>query len=597
MTQMQPINNINVGEAMTCNFGRVNGNTAVETVMSMMLENHWGEVVVEDNDFEDGFKLVTKEHLLRCVENGLPTHLPISEIGSKNAITTTVDEPLVEAREIMRQLRIGRLPVKDITGNIVGMLTARDVCNGFSNKLELISEHMYAILHNISQAIHVIDCEGWVIFWNRSAEDLFGISAEDIVGFKLEEFFPDDVSLQVIATGESLRSIFSELREGLYVVRNAVPVIMSDGNIVGVVSTIADVSHSKTLMEELNRVNSRVKKLQERLINQEDFIKEPFYTINPDTKRVLFQAQRVGSTDATVLIQGESGTGKELMANVIYQSSKRAKQPFIAVNCSAIPSTLFESEMFGYEAGSFTGGHKSGKPGKFELASGGTIFLDEIGELPLDMQAKLLRVIQERSFYRVGGTSPVEVNVRLIAATNKDLANLVAEGKFREDLFYRLNVVTLEIPPLRQRQEDIAGLISRFISEMECVYMRSIAGIDKQVVDLFEAYEWPGNVRQLHNLLESVIILMEDDFINLNSLAEAGVLEILSGSNDFLRAGQMIEDDLEAPNLDELLVKREKEVIIRVMQECKHNKARAAKKLGIPRSTLYYKLKSLGISD
>jgi transcriptional regulator with GAF, ATPase, and Fis domain len=260
-------------------------------------------------------------------------------------------------------------------------------------------------------------------------------------------------------------------------------------------------SQSKTLIEEFNRINNRVKQLEERIVNSEEISKEPFYTINPNTKKVLLQAKRVGATDATVLIQGESGTGKELMANVIYQNSKRSKQPFIAVNCSAIPSTLFESEMFGYEAGSFTGGSKSGKQGKFELANEGTIFLDEIGELPLDMQAKLLRVIQERKFYRVGGTAPVEVNVRLIAATNKDLARLVAEGKFREDLYYRLNVVTLEIPPLRERREDIIGLTQRFIKQMECVYLRSISGIDEKVLEMLQAYDWPGNVRQLHNLL------------------------------------------------------------------------------------------------
>ena len=310
----------------------------------------------------------------------------------------------------------------------------------------------------------------------------------------------------------------------------------------------------------------------------------------------MLQAKRVGATDATVLIQGESGTGKELMANVIYQNSKRSKQPFIAVNCSAIPSTLFESEMFGYEAGSFTGGSKSGKQGKFELANEGTIFLDEIGELPLDMQAKLLRVIQERKFYRVGGTAPVEVNVRLIAATNKDLARLVAEGKFREDLYYRLNVVTLEIPPLRERREDIIGLTQRFIKQMECVYLRSISGIDEKVLEMLQAYDWPGNVRQLHNLLESVVILMEDDYINIDSLAEAGVLDTLNPS-DLLNQEQIGQGDMGAANLEEMLLRREREVIIRAMEECKNNKARAAKKLGIPRSTLYYKLKALGISD
>jgi PAS domain S-box-containing protein len=595
LTQMQPINTINVGEAMSSDFGLIPGDTSVDKVINMMLQNRWGEVVLE-GDNENGYRLVTKERIMRCVENGFPSHLPVSEIASKRVITSTIDEPLIQARERMRKARVGRLPVLDETGNIVGMLTSRDVCNGFSDKLEMLSEHMYAILHNISQAIQVIDCEGRVIFWNQSAEDLFGIKAEDIVGLKLEEFFPDDLTLKVIKNIESYHNVLCEPRSGVYAVRNAVPVIMPDGEVVGAVSTTTDVSQSKTLIEEFNRINNRVKQLEERIVNSEEISKEPFYTINPNTKKVLLQAKRVGATDATVLIQGESGTGKELMANVIYQNSKRSKQPFIAVNCSAIPSTLFESEMFGYEAGSFTGGSKSGKQGKFELANEGTIFLDEIGELPLDMQAKLLRVIQERKFYRVGGTAPVEVNVRLIAATNKDLARLVAEGKFREDLYYRLNVVTLVIPPLRERREDIIGLTQRFIKQMECVYLRSISGIDEKVLEMLQAYDWPGNVRQLHNLLESVVILMEDDYINIDSLAEAGVLDTLNPS-DLLNQEQIGQGDMGAANLEEMLLRREREVIIRAMEECKNNKARAAKKLGIPRSTLYYKLKALGISD
>jgi PAS domain S-box-containing protein len=592
---MQPINTINVGEAMTSDFGRIPGDTAVEKVINIMLQNHWGEVVLQGNG-EEGYQLVTKERLMRCVENGFPTQLPVSEIASKRIITSTIDEPLTQARERMRQANIGRLPVLDAMGNIVGMLTSRDVCNGFSDKLEMLSEHMYAILHNISEAIQVIDCQGRVIFWNHSAEDLFGIKAQDIVGLKLEEFFPHDLTLQVISSIESYHNVLCEPRPGVYAVRNAVPIIMPDGEVVGAVSTTTDVSESKTLVEELNRVNSRVKQLEERIVNSEEINKDPFYTINANTKKVLQQAKRVGATDATVLIQGESGTGKELMANVIYQNSKRSKQPFIAVNCSAIPGTLFESEMFGYEAGSFTGGSKTGKQGKFEMANEGTIFLDEIGELPLDMQAKLLRVIQERKFYRVGGTAPVEVNVRLIAATNKDLAGLVAEGKFREDLYYRLNVVTLDIPPLRERRDDIIGLTKRFIKQMECVYMRSISGMDEQVLEMLQAYDWPGNVRQLHNMLESVIILMEDDYISIDSLAEAGALDTLNPSA-LLAEEPIGQRDMDAPNLEEILLRREREVIIRAMEECKNNKARAAKKLGIPRSTLYYKLKALGISD
>ena len=219
------------------------------------------------------------------MENGFPSHLPVSEIASKRVITSTIDEPLIQARERMRKARVGRLPVLDETGNIVGMLTSRDVCNGFSDKLEMLSEHMYAILHNISQAIQVIDCEGRVIFWNQSAEDLFGIKAEDIVGLKLEEFFPDDLTLKVRKNIESYHNVLCEPRSGVYAVRNAVPVIMPDGEVVGAVSTTTDVSQSKTLIEEFNRINNRVKQLEERIVNSEEISKEPFYTINPNTKR------------------------------------------------------------------------------------------------------------------------------------------------------------------------------------------------------------------------------------------------------------------------------------------------------------------------
>lgn len=589
------INELKVAAAMRRDFGCVDRHMLVGQTIKLMLQNHWDEVMVI-NDARDFLGLVTKERLMKKVSNGFPQSRPVIEICCRTIIYTHEQEALVDARDIMRRHKIGRLPVLDSNGQVSGMLTSMEVCSGFSSKLEMLGKHMHAVMENIAEAIQVIDCDGKVNFWNNGAEKLFGIKAKDIIGRNLADFFPDDIMLRVIKTLKSHNNIFCELREGVYAIRNVVPIITSSGESIGAVCTILDVSHEKALIEKLEQVNNRVKTLERRIGCSED-TDDIFYTINMATKRVLVQAKRVALTDATILIQGESGTGKELVANVIYRNSKRAQCPFIAVNCSTIPETLFESEMFGYEPGTFTGGNRSGKPGKFEMASGGTLFLDEIGDLPLGMQAKLLRVIQERKFYRVGGTTPIEVNVRIIAATNQDLSQLVAENNFREDLYYRLNVVVLEIPPLRQRKEDIPGLVNRSVRGLACVYERGIKGVDQKVLDLFAAYNWSGNVRQLHNLLESVVIFMEDDYITMDSLSEAGVLDTLVSEPNFVPAGKLGKElKLENIGLDDLMNRQEREVILKAMEDCELNKAQTAKLLGIPRSTLYYKMKSLGIS-
>lgn len=590
------ISDIKVCEAMTREFGSVNQDCTLDEILNTMLENQWEEVLVV-NDRNELLGLVTREHLMRALSEGASRNLPVAAICRRKVITTTCFEELANARDIMRWHKIGRLPVLDDNGCIAGLLTARDVCNGFSGKLEMMGRHMYAVMENITEAIQVVDCNGVVSFWNDSAEKLFGIKAEDIVGRKLAEYFPNDIILNVIATGEPRRNVLYELRDGVLVIRNAVPVITPDGDTIAAVCTTQNVSTIRSLLEKLDHATSRVRRLESRIKREEETY-EHFYTVNRIARRILQQAKRVAQTDATVLIQGESGTGKELLAHVIYRNSKRRQRPFVEVNCSAIPESLFESEMFGYDPGTFTGAKKEGKPGKFELAHGGTLFLDEVGELPLEMQAKLLRVIQERRFYRVGGTTPIEVDVRLLAATNRDLRELVAENKFREDLFYRLNVVTFEIPPLRARKEDIPGLIDRFIKELGCVYEREVTGIDKEALEVFMAYDWPGNVRQLHNTLESVIILMEGDYITVKSLREAGVLDsLVTGIRDRVaNTTKAVRTDLADEGLGNLMEKTEKEIILSALEDCGYNKARAAQILGIPRSTLYYKLRTLGIA-
>jgi len=592
-----------VAEAMTREYGQIDQSTPVEEVVELMLLNKWEEIVVID-ETRKVLGLVTKEHLVACMAEGQCNHRAVKDICRQDLITTGPNEDLARARDVMRKHLIGRLPVVDEENNLVGILTAKDVCNGFSSKLEKQGEQLCAVMENIAEAIQVVDCDGQVSFWNQGAEKMFGIKGEQIIGRNLNDFLPDDLPLKAIQTSQPYRNVMDELMDGTPVVRHAIPVVTRSGYTVGAVCTTMDVSPMKTLIDKLDQANRRVKNLEKLMTSQENPEDLLFYTIDAKTRRLLDQARRVGKTDATVLIQGPSGTGKELLANIICRNSGRRDKPMIEVNCSAIPETLFESEMFGYEAGTFTGGNKTGKPGKFELANGGTVFLDEVGDLPLDMQAKLLRVIQERRFYRVGGTSPIEVDLRLIAATNLDLAQLVSENRFREDLFYRLNVVKLEIPGLSMRKCDLPGLIDRFLGKLNRIYNSAIKGVDEEVMELFLEYDWPGNVRQLQNILENIVILMEGDIITMHTLADVGILEQMQESGSS-KQGRQVQEEIEPPALKgmakdtfgNMIEQKEREIILGALKDCAYNKSSAAKMLGIPRSTLYYKIRVLGIDD
>ncbi len=603
MTEIR-ITDLRVEDVMTRNFGIVTNDISISDVVDLILKNNWEEIFVI-SESSNSLHIVTKKFLLNMIKDGCDQQQPVSLVCKNNVITTSPSISLIDARSIMRKYSIGRLPVVENDNKLVGVLTARDVCNGFSSKLEMLGEHMYSIMENISEAIQVIDCNGIVTYWNHSAEKMFGIPAASIMGKKLEDFMPNDLLLKVITERSEYRDVITELDGGVVIVRNAVPVIFSDGEMIGVVCTSNDITQTKNLITKLERYQSRLVKLEQVMDSREcskvSTVEEKFFTINPKTQNILKQAARVAASNATVLITGESGTGKELLAKYIYRNSSRHDKPFIEVNCGAIPEALFESEMFGYEAGAFTGASKTGKPGKFELAKSGTLFLDEIGELPIEMQAKFLRVLQEKNFYRVGGKTPLMSDVRIIAATNRDMKKLVEEDNFRKDLYYRLSVVILEIPPLRERVDDIPGLIQLFINQLNLQYGRSVTGADADVTDLMTSYSWPGNVRQLHNVLERMFILSEEDFFTRNTLKELGLDTImLSGDTreDHTPESNVSTDSSNGNvKLDALIESREREVILEVLKNCDYNKSQAAQVLGIPRSTLYYKMKSLDIDS
>jgi PAS domain S-box-containing protein len=601
MTEIR-ITDLNVEDVMTRNFGVVKHDASVSDVIDLILTNDWEEIFIidESNKF---VHIATKKFLLSMIKKDIDQQQPISNVCKSNIITTAPKISLIEARSVMRNFRIGRLPVIDKDRNILGVLTARDVCNGFSSKLEMLGEHLYSIMENISEAIQVIDCTGMVTYWNNSAEKMFGIQASSIQGKKLENFMPDELLLKVIADHNEYHDIITELKGGVFIVRNAVPVLSSSGEMIGAVCTSKDITVTMNLINKLDRSRTRVIKLEQVMESREckhaSDLEEKFYTVDPGTLSILKQALRVAASNATVLITGESGTGKELMAKYIYRNSPRSDKPFIEINCGAIPEALFESEMFGYESGAFTGASKNGKPGKFELAKSGTLFLDEIGELPIEMQAKFLRVLQEKNYYRVGGKTPLISDVRIVAATNRDMKKLVEENTFRKDLFYRMSVVVLEIPPLRERKCDIPGLVQLFINQLNLQYGRFIRNVDPAVIDLMTGYSWPGNVRQLHNILERIFILSEDDYITLQTLSETGLNTTLFYDNINVKNKPIIPEVEDISNnsikLDELIDTREREVILEVLKNCDYNKSQAAQALGIPRSTLYYKMKALNI--
>ena len=327
-------------------------------------------------------------------------------------------------------------------------------------------------------------------------------------------------------------------------------------------------------------------------------------------REVLSQIMKVAPTDSTVLILGESGTGKELVATSIYEHSHRSDKPFVKINCVAIPEELLESELFGFEKGAFTGAVAS-KPGKFEIANQGTIFLDEIGDMPINLQAKLLRVIQEREFDRIGGSKPIKIDVRFIAATNKDLESMVAEGSFREDLFYRLNVFTLKVPSLRERKEDIPLLVESFLKKAA-----KSSKIYSLPMQLLMGYAWPGNIRELQNTMERAAVMSDTGIIDVNHLPEnikelLNTMESAAGMSDdvmieeeehhlqaIIGKGPSLETstEIESLSIDDQLRTMEKRMIIEALKKAEGVQVRAAEILGIDQRSLWHRVKKHSIN-
>lgn len=385
------------------------------------------------------------------------------------------------------------------------------------------SERLNAIIEHSFDGIFITDAKANVIRINHAYEVITGLKKEEVLGKNMADLVRNKLisesgSLQVIKTKQpvTLQQCFRSGKEALV---TSSPIFDADGNFIMIVTNVRDLTeiyNLKAVVQEktaaMDRLAMELEHLQTTSENNQEIIAK-----DETTLAAMLLANRVASMDTTVILLGETGVGKEVMARYIFQHSHRAKNSFIKVNCGAIPENLIESELFGYEGGAFTGANKNGKIGLFELANKGTLFLDEIGELPKDMQVKLLRVLQEQEILRVGGTKPVKIDVRIIAATNRNLEEMVSDGTFREDLYYRLTVFPISIPPLRMRKKDIVPLALSFLEKLNQKYQLKKYFTDLSM-QLLHEYDWPGNIRELKNIVERAIIISPSDAIKPENL-------------------------------------------------------------------------------
>ncbi len=427
----------------------------------------------------------------------------------------------------------------------------------------------------------LVDSEGKIVKMNY--EKLMGIKEEEAIGKPVEDIIENTRMHIVVKTGNKEIKDVQRI-QGHDMITNRIPIFKGD-KLVGGIGTVLfkDVSQVKELAHHLLDLQSKINKYKGE-IERIEGVKYSFDSIISQSSKMEYLkniGKMAAETNSTVLITGESGTGKELFAQAIHKASYRKAEGFIAINCAAIPRDLLESELFGYDSGAFTGARKEGKSGKFEQANGGTIFLDEIGNMPLEMQAKILRVLEEKSFERVGGHKKIILDARVIAATNENIEEQIKKGKFREDLYYRLNVVPIEIPPLRERLEDIEPLSKEILNRLlEEMYL-SEKTISKETINILKKYNWPGNVRELRNILERAVNVTPGKVILPENLPERIISKINYNNPEY-------EDNL--PSLRDAVAETEKDIIERALTISNGNKTLAAKKLGIHRTALYKKI-------
>ncbi|PEZ83503.1 sigma-54-dependent Fis family transcriptional regulator [Bacillus sp. AFS017274] len=558
------------------------------TSEGMVVIDHEGFIIMFNDSAERASDTKREDVIGRHIKDFIPS-TGLLRVMQMNQKEVNQEITLSNGMELITT----RIPLVNADKEIIGAFSV------FRNKTEAvqlaeqitdlkeIQTMLQAIIQSSDEAISVVDDQGRGLLINPAYTRITGLTKTQVIGkpASIDIYEGESMHMKVLQTKKPVRGV--NMRVGpkhKEVIVNVAPIIV-DGCLKGSVGVIHDVSEIQALTHELNRARQIIRTLQAKY-SFDDII-----GASEEMKLPIEQAKLSARTPATVLLRGESGTGKELFAHAIHNASDRKFNKFVRVNCAAISESLLESELFGYDEGAFTGASRGGKVGFFEEANQGSIFLDEIGELPANIQAKLLRVLQEKEIIRVGGTKPIPINVRVIAATNINLEQAIANGSFREDLYFRLNRMPIFIAPLRKRKEDLRELAEHLINKINQEYGRSIEGITAAAIHKMQIYNWPGNVRELENILGRAIIFMKlnetvidihhiPDFIEEIPLKQEKLLMKPSGY-------------VSGKPLSEIIDQYEAEIIQQAFHTHKGNKTLTAKALGISVRNLYYKMEKL----
>ena len=491
----------------------------------------------------------------------------VRRLVTENDIDVVIGDSLVKGR-----LKVDNAEIRMVESGkeaiIQAVEEARHIAQVRENERRAY-ERLRTIIHSVHDGVVATDEHGLITAVNLVAEEIFGFQEKDVLGMPIGEAIPNTRIDKVLATGRAELEQLQQTPKG-YIVTNRIPINL-EGRPQGVVATF----------QEVAKIQSVEQKIRQTLFNSGLFARYHFddvLTEDPHLKKIVAIAKKYAQTDATMLLLGESGTGKELFAQSIHNYSSRRKEAFVAINCSALPGQLLESELFGYVGGAFTGARKEGKRGLFELAHNGTIFLDEIGDMDKELQSRLLRVLEEKQIRRIGSDSIIPVNVRVIAATNMDLWNEGVKGNFRLDLYYRLNVLNIKLPPLRERRSDIALLAQWLLRRYGEQYGKKIAGLPEGVLERLQQHQWIGNIRELKNVMERIVLSSENGEIDPDTVDLMLDKQMLAQKKP--ETGE--DDSMLKGSLDEIKHK----VATAILAQEGNNIARAARRMEIDRNTL-----------
>ena len=582
------LNNVVLSDIMDKKFLKISWDMDITTLAKAVTDSQIDVIVVmERNEGKDvPLSIINPMEILKMITEKISLKNYVNKNSNVLKAVLNSNERVDKAIELIINQHVDFILVEE-ENRLIGVILSKNLLAQYNDMYCKNCNLIEMILDNINDGITVVDKNGIAQFWNRGAEELYNISREMVVGKPITEHFPNAMLPKVLRERKPYENVYNSPRENSHNIISARP-LYSGNELIGGVSCDRDISELIKLSKQLNKTQLNLQILEQEVstLNENRFTFDQIVGENVEFKETVKLCQNVSRSNINILIMGESGTGKEVFSRAIHIESGK-KGHFIPINCSAIPRDLMESELFGYEGGAFTGALKKGKIGKFELAHEGTLFLDEIGDMPSHMQPKILRVLEDGFINRVGSENAIKVDVRIIAATNKDLKRMVDEGKFRKDLYYRLNSILITLPPLRERKDDIPLLVKKYFEHYCITYRTNIPRIPDKIVNILMNYDWEGNVRELKNIIERIVILVKNNhakIVDVNYLP----LSIIEKSKETSSLHTVVD-------LHVISEKAEREAIEKAMKASGGNKAKAAKLLNIPRSTLYFKLEKYNL--